>query len=255
MAMEGVEDDADEEMIRFALGQRPGAFSGVDWTRTRAYALGNGLIYLNRQDREALGIVADDEIDGVLDDPVWTRAAPWTRLYQYGQFGRRLDSVRAFIAWDAANLYFAISVRDRDIFVASTERDAILCRADVGELFIKPRPDRPDYYEFQFNVRKAICDAYYPRNRAGGLLSGAVEAASAEAVASELMDAGIIPVQISRDSRVTDWRDALPARWTGRRVTLDDLIIFSRQMYTLARSGIPIIRVATDLPGAVAKIA
>lgn len=83
---------------------------------------------------------------------------------------------------------------------------------------------------------------YRARNRAGGLLSGAVEAASAEAVASELMDAGIIPVQIARDSRVTDWRDALPARWTGRRVTLDDLIIFSRQMHTLARSGIPIIR-------------
>ena len=83
---------------------------------------------------------------------------------------------------------------------------------------------------------------YRARNRAGGLLSGAVEAASAEAVASELMDAGIIPVQIARHTRVTDWRDALPARWTGRRVTLDDLIIFSRQMYTLARSGIPIIR-------------
>jgi MSHA biogenesis protein MshG len=83
---------------------------------------------------------------------------------------------------------------------------------------------------------------YKARNRAGGLLSGAVESGSAEAVATELMDAGIIPVQITRDTRVTDWRDALPARWSGRTVTLDDLIIFSRQMYTLARSGIPIIR-------------
>jgi MSHA biogenesis protein MshG len=83
---------------------------------------------------------------------------------------------------------------------------------------------------------------YRARNRAGGLLSGAVEATSAEAVASELMDAGIIPVQITRETGVADWRDALPARWAGRRVTLDDLIVFSRQMHTLARSGIPIIR-------------
>jgi MSHA biogenesis protein MshG len=88
---------------------------------------------------------------------------------------------------------------------------------------------------------------YRGRNRAGGLLAGSTEADSAEAVATELMDAGIIPVQIAREVRKADWRDALPGGWAGSRVGLDDLIIFCRQMYTLARSGIPIIRGITAL--------
>jgi predicted AlkP superfamily phosphohydrolase/phosphomutase len=38
---------------------------GVDWSRTRAYALGLGGIYLNRAGREAQGIVKSDEADAL----------------------------------------------------------------------------------------------------------------------------------------------------------------------------------------------
>ncbi len=40
-------------------------FAGVDWSRTNAYALGLGGIYLNLRDREGKGIVARDEAEGV----------------------------------------------------------------------------------------------------------------------------------------------------------------------------------------------
>lgn len=51
-------------------GVRPGKetgdfFRNVDWTRTRAYALGLGGIYLNRKGREAEGIVSVEEADAL----------------------------------------------------------------------------------------------------------------------------------------------------------------------------------------------
>ena len=41
--------------------QSPVGFTAVDWTRTRAYALGLNSVFINRTGREAHGIVAEDE--------------------------------------------------------------------------------------------------------------------------------------------------------------------------------------------------
>jgi len=54
-------------------GVRPGPEAGdllrqVDWERTKAYALGLGGIYLNLQGREAHGIVAADEAEGIKEE-------------------------------------------------------------------------------------------------------------------------------------------------------------------------------------------
>jgi predicted AlkP superfamily phosphohydrolase/phosphomutase len=40
-------------------------FEGVDWSQTRAYTLGLGGLYLNIQGREAGGIVARDQVEGL----------------------------------------------------------------------------------------------------------------------------------------------------------------------------------------------
>lgn len=40
----------------------------VDWSKTRAYALGLGMIYVNLEGREPNGIVAPDEVDALLAD-------------------------------------------------------------------------------------------------------------------------------------------------------------------------------------------
>lgn len=42
-------------------------FENVDWDKTKAYSLGLGCIFLNRQGREANGIVKDDEAESVRD--------------------------------------------------------------------------------------------------------------------------------------------------------------------------------------------
>ena len=40
-------------------------FKGVDWTKTRAYAVGLGGLYINRVGREAKGVVEPDEVDAL----------------------------------------------------------------------------------------------------------------------------------------------------------------------------------------------
>jgi predicted AlkP superfamily phosphohydrolase/phosphomutase len=57
-------------LLAFQEGRQPGAgtgefFQGVDWSQTRAYALGLGGIYLNLQGREGQGIVAPGEAEGL----------------------------------------------------------------------------------------------------------------------------------------------------------------------------------------------
>lgn len=80
------------------------------------------------------------------------------------------------------------------------------------------------------------------RNPRGELVSGRVEAESTDAVATQLLNSGITPIEIQETERGrgagTTWRDRL-----GRnRPSLDDLILFSRQMYALTRAGVPVIR-------------
>jgi predicted AlkP superfamily phosphohydrolase/phosphomutase len=60
----------DNGFLAFKDGIAPGEEAGdflraVDWSRTRAYALGLGSIYLNLAGREAHGIVRPDDADGV----------------------------------------------------------------------------------------------------------------------------------------------------------------------------------------------
>lgn len=104
-------------------------------------------------------------INGILDDAVWKKAETLEVFYQYHKTGVKLpDTARAMMAWDKANLYFAITINDKDIFVSMRERDAPISRADVAELFFKP-PVKTRYetelYEFEFNVWEAILDIHF----------------------------------------------------------------------------------------------
>ncbi len=60
-------DESDRALGSAAGGTGDGgeAFAGVDWSRTRAYALGLAGIYLNRAGREAEGIVEEDDARSV----------------------------------------------------------------------------------------------------------------------------------------------------------------------------------------------
>ena len=81
---------------------------------------------------------------------------------------------------------------------------------------------------------------YRGRGGRGDLLEGTFEAASADAVAAQLINSGITPVQIEEARESTDAFAQL-GRWgRGRTPDLAELILFCRQMYTLMRAGVPI---------------
>ncbi len=87
---------------------------------------------------------------------------------------------------------------------------------------------------------------YKGRNARGAMVNGRLESSTADAVASQLLNSGVTPVEI-RESKKPANHESLIDRLNRRAVGLDDLILFSRQMYTLMKAGIPMIRAMTGL--------
>lgn len=88
---------------------------------------------------------------------------------------------------------------------------------------------------------------YKGRSSRGDLISGVVEAPSIDSVATQLLNSNIVPIDILEK---TSQANALTDIWiklNTRRPTLTELILFSRQMYSLMRAGIPIIRAMTGI--------
>ncbi len=84
---------------------------------------------------------------------------------------------------------------------------------------------------------------YSARDPKGELRTGSLQAQSSAAVADQLQDSGLIPLSIDetvqRESLVEKLRRATKFQ---KKADLDDLILFSRQMYSLIHAGIPITR-------------
>lgn len=82
------------------------------------------------------------------------------------------------------------------------------------------------------------------RTREGGVATGQVEASDLDAAADEVNAQGIVPIDIrpaEGGGLSIDW-EALRQRYLEARVTLDDLVMFIRQLYSLLHAGVPIIR-------------
>jgi MSHA biogenesis protein MshG len=90
---------------------------------------------------------------------------------------------------------------------------------------------------------------YRGRNQRGEVVKGRVEGTSAEAVATQLFNSGVTPIDIAalRSDDVLGAFTALKARLGGDRIGLTDLALFSRQMYTLLRAGVPILQALRGL--------
>ncbi|TMG74992.1 MAG: type II secretion system F family protein [Betaproteobacteria bacterium] len=85
--------------------------------------------------------------------------------------------------------------------------------------------------------------AYRGRNARGELVRGVLENSDSGAVADQLLTTGVSPIEITP----TAGPQALAGEGWLRRlgaesVTLEDMLLFSRQMYTLLKSGVPILR-------------
>jgi MSHA biogenesis protein MshG len=85
--------------------------------------------------------------------------------------------------------------------------------------------------------------AYKARNARGELLQGVLESADTGAVADQLFSTGATPIEIVQTSKPAEKGDGgWLARLTEQKVTSIDVQLFSRQMYTLLKSGVPIMR-------------
>lgn len=89
---------------------------------------------------------------------------------------------------------------------------------------------------------------YKGRTSSGDSIEGNIEAPSADAVATQLFNSGITPIDINETVASKDPLEDLKRRFTSK-VKIEDLILFSRQMYTLMKAGVPIIRSITSLAG------
>ncbi|MFM2253603.1 MAG: hypothetical protein RJB68_1940, partial [Pseudomonadota bacterium] len=92
------------------------------------------------------------------------------------------------------------------------------------------------------------------RNNRGEAVSGQLEAMTEGGVADQLMSIGVAPVHIAVSKAVDtkDKKDPL-AFLTARPVDVDDVLIFSRQMYTLNKAGVPILRAFAGLEASATK--
>jgi MSHA biogenesis protein MshG len=100
------------------------------------------------------------------------------------------------------------------------------------------------------------------RNGRGELVEGIVDAVSTDAVAAQLMAGGVVPVSIEPTAESTgaaggdNWLSALLAK----PITPEDTLVLTRQLYTLQKAGVPILRslagleASTSHPGIVALL-
>lgn len=96
--------------------------------------------------------------------------------------------------------------------------------------------------------------AWRGRDARGEIAQGVVEADDDDAVADQLLAVGVTPLAIER--RRDDSATAPATLWQALRAAPlngEDLLVFSRQMYTLQKAGVPILRALAGLQASTPK--
>tara|TARA_R110001592_G_scaffold9288_1_gene49530 strand:- start:20634 stop:21860 length:1227 start_codon:yes stop_codon:yes gene_type:complete len=88
---------------------------------------------------------------------------------------------------------------------------------------------------------------YQGRDSKGAAVEGVLDVANSNAAASELAKKGIIPIKIAEQLEKSAGLASMNIQIFKPKVSLDELIIFCRQMNALTRAGIPIIRAMKGL--------
>jgi len=90
--------------------------------------------------------------------------------------------------------------------------------------------------------------AWRGRNARGELVQGQLEAAGENAVADQLVSVGVSPVHIATVTEVIEGHgDSWWTRLNRKTIKIEDILVFSRQMYTLNKAGVPILRAFAGL--------
>lgn len=89
--------------------------------------------------------------------------------------------------------------------------------------------------------------AYKARDQRGQLQQGQVEAPTTDAAVGTLAARGLIPVELREHTPKAQDLGVLWQRLTQKQPGLAELILFSRQMYSLTKAGVPVIQSLTRL--------
>jgi MSHA biogenesis protein MshG len=87
--------------------------------------------------------------------------------------------------------------------------------------------------------------AYRGRNPRGELIEGNLESTDSGAVADQLVNTGVTPIDIRQTAAAAAAAPPIAdllRRFFAPPITLVELMLFSRQMYTLLKAGVPIMR-------------
>jgi len=84
--------------------------------------------------------------------------------------------------------------------------------------------------------------AYTARDQQGSSVRGELEAATEKAVAQQLLRSGITPVRIAQAESPKETAGGLNIRLGRSKVSLDEIVMLARQMRTLTKAGVPILR-------------
>ena len=83
---------------------------------------------------------------------------------------------------------------------------------------------------------------YKGRSGRGELVTGRLEGDTPDAVAARLFNSGITPIEINPVDEAAETLGDIWRKLGGGRPTDTDLILFSRQMHTITRSGVPLLQ-------------
>ena len=93
--------------------------------------------------------------------------------------------------------------------------------------------------------------AYKGRNARGDLVQGTLEGGDSSTIADQLFNIGITPTEIKAARRSSDRRPNGETWWRTllreKKIDQMELMLFSRQMHTLLRAGVPIMRALAGL--------
>ncbi len=88
---------------------------------------------------------------------------------------------------------------------------------------------------------------YKARNANGSLIEGNITASNSKAVANIIANREMIPVSITEQQEQSDVIADINYWLAVKSLKIEDLILFSRQMYSLIKAGVPIVRAIRSL--------
>ena len=92
---------------------------------------------------------------------------------------------------------------------------------------------------------------YKARNSQGELIHGELDAVNTEGAAAVLLNLGVTPVLLEEKDDDESPLKKLMEKFGARKVSAPELIMLCRQMYTITKAGIPLIRGVKGLAGSI----